>query len=151
MTGVQTCALPICFILHFTTSGRYIYSIGDNPEAARLAGISVKKIRLNLYVITGLLAAISGFVLLGLSGSSVPSAGETYGTDIVTAVLLGGASLSGGKGSTLSTFLGVLTIGMMNNGMTLLNVQQYWQIFAKGLLLIFAVGLDRIKERTSSF
>ncbi len=88
--------------------------------------------------------------MLGLSGSSVPSAGENYGMDIVTAVILGGASLKGGKGSIVLTFLGVLTIGIMNNGMTLISVPQYWQIFAKGALLLFAVGLDQIKERVSA-
>ncbi len=140
----------VWFLLNFTVLGRYIYSIGGNEEAARFAGIPVKTIKLSLYVFTGFLASISGLVLLGLSGSSVPSAGETYGTDIVTAVLLGGGSLRGGKGNIVTTLLGVLTIGLMNNGMTLLNVQQYWQIFAKGLLLIFAVGLDRIRESTSN-
>lgn len=133
-------------VLKFTVFGRYVYSIGGNPEASRLAGISVQNITLSLYVITGFLASISGMVLLGMSGSSVPSAGETYGTDIVTAVLLGGASLKGGKGNIVSTFIGVLTIGVMNNGMILLNIPQFWQIFAKGILMLLAVALDRIRE-----
>lgn len=142
--------LVVWVVLKFTVFGRYVYSIGGNPEAARLAGIRVKTYTMLLYVWTGLLASISGLVLLGLSGSSVPSAGENYGMDIVTAVILGGASLSGGKGSIGFTFLGVLTIGIMNNGMTLISVPQYWQIFAKGALLIFAVGLDRIKDTVSA-
>jgi ribose transport system permease protein len=142
--------LVVWFIMHYTVFGRYVYSIGGNQEAARLAGISVKLYTMLLYVGTGFLAAVSGLVLLGLSGSSVPSAGENYGMDIVTAVILGGASLKGGKGSIVLTFLGVLTIGIMNNGMTLISVPQYWQIFAKGALLLFAVGLDQIKERVSA-
>lgn len=137
-------------VLKFTVFGRYVYSIGGNPEASRLAGLRVKPITLSLYVITGFLASISGMVLLGLSGSSVPSAGETYGTDIVTAVLLGGASLRGGKGNIVSTFVGVLVIGVMNNGMILLNIPQFWQIFAKGVLMLIAVTLDRIRETHSA-
>ena len=133
-------------LLKFTVFGRYVYSIGGNPDASRLAGINVKGLTLSLYVITGFLASISGMVLLGMAGSSVPSAGETYGTDIVTAVLLGGASLRGGKGNIVSTFIGVLTIGVMNNGMTMLNIPQFWQIFAKGVLMLLAVGLDRLRE-----
>lgn len=133
-------------ILKFTVFGRYVYSIGGNRAASRLAGINVRGVTLSLYVITGFLASISGMALLGMAGSSVPSAGETYGTDIVTAVLLGGASLSGGKGNIVFTFIGVLTIGVMNNGMMLLNVPQFWQIFAKGVLMLLAVGLDSLRE-----
>ena len=133
-------------VLKFTVFGRYVYSIGGNRTASRLAGINVRGVTLSLYVITGFLASISGMALLGMAGSSVPSAGETYGTDIVTAVLLGGASLSGGKGNIVFTFIGVLTIGVMNNGMMLLNVPQFWQIFAKGVLMLLAVGLDSLRE-----
>ena len=133
-------------VLKYTTFGRKVYSIGGNPEASRLAGINVTGITISLYMITGILASISGMVLLGMSGSSVPSAGETYGTDIVTAVLLGGASLRGGKGNIVATFVGVMTIGVMNNGMTLLNIPQFWQIFAKGVLMLMAVALDRMRE-----
>lgn len=136
-------------LLKFTVFGRYVYSIGGNPEASRLAGINVKGITLVLYMVTGFLASISGMVLIGLAGSSVPAAGETYGTDIVTAVLLGGASLRGGKGNIVSTFVGVLVIGIMNNGMILLNIPQFWQIFAKGVLMLLAVTLDRIRETSS--
>ena len=137
-------------VLKFTVFGRYVYSIGGNPEASRLAGINVKAITISLYVITGFLASISGMVLSGLAGSSVPAAGESYGTDIVTAVLLGGASLRGGKGNIVSTFVGVLVIGIMNNGMTLLSVPQFWQIFAKGVLMLLAVALDQLRERRSA-
>ncbi len=137
-------------VLKFTVFGRYVYSIGGNPEASRLAGINVKAITISLYVITGFLASISGMVLSGLAGSSVPVAGESYGTDIVTAVLLGGASLRGGKGNIASTFVGVLVIGIMNNGMTLLSVPQFWQIFAKGVLMLLAVALDQLRERRSA-
>lgn len=133
-------------VLKYTVFGRKVYAIGGNPEASRLAGINVTGITISLYIITGVLASISGMVLLGMSGSSVPSAGETYGTDIVTAVLLGGASLRGGKGNIAATFVGVMTIGVMNNGMTLLNVPQFWQIFAKGVLMLMAVALDRMRE-----
>ena len=136
-------------LLKFTVFGRYVYSIGGKPAASRLAGINVKGNTLILYIITGFLASISGLGLLGIAGSSVPAAGETYGTDIVTAVLLGGASLRGGKGNIVSTFVGVLVIGIMNNGMILLNVQQFWQIFAKGVLMLIAVTLDQLREKTA--
>ena len=138
--------LIIWILLRKTVFGRYVYAIGGNTVSARLAGINVKKITLILYVICSALAFISGIVMLGLAGSSIPAAGESYALDIVTGVLLGGASLRGGKGSVPRTLLGMLVIGIINNGMALLNVPQYWQIFAKGLVLIFAISLDKLRN-----
>ena len=142
--------LPFAFVSSALRVEGGNYSTILNLEGRRLAGINVKAITISLYVITGFLASISGMVLSGLAGSSVPAAGESYGTDIVTAVLLGGASLRGGKGNIVSTFVGVLVIGIMNNGMTLLSVPQFWQIFAKGVLMLLAVALDQLRERRSA-
>ncbi|TXT49372.1 MAG: ribose transport system permease protein [Spirochaetes bacterium] len=107
--------------------------------ASRLAGINVKRITLILYTMTGTLAALSGLVMTGLASTAMPSVGESYALDTITAVYLGGNSSEGGEGSVWRTLLGVMIIGILNNGMALISVQSYWQTFIKGTLLIAAV------------
>jgi ribose/xylose/arabinose/galactoside ABC-type transport system permease subunit len=134
------------WVCRFTVFGRYIYSIGGNAVASRLAGIRVNRIVAILYIVTGGLSALSGMVIVGFSATSLPSAGAGYELDIITAVLLGGASLEGGEGSVWRTLLGVVIIGIINNGMALLNVPPYWQILSKGALLLLAVAADKLKQ-----
>lgn len=134
-------------VLRFTVFGRYIYSIGGNPIASRLAGISVDRYTLAVFVFSGLMAGLAGIVLVGLTATAMPSVATGYELDVVTAVLLGGASLRGGEGSIWGTLIGVLIIGIINNGMALLNVPPYWQILAKGVLLLGAVALDALRKR----
>lgn len=136
------------FVLKYTTFGRSVYAIGGNQRAAYLAGIEVKKTRFKIFAISGFLGGLSGVVLAGLMGSGSAGAANGYEMDVITAVLLGGASLGGGKGSVLGTTLGLVFIGTLNNGMTLLNVDSYWQTVAKGLVLIIAVIFDSLRIRS---
>jgi ribose/xylose/arabinose/galactoside ABC-type transport system permease subunit len=133
-------------ISRFTVFGRQVFAVGGNPVASRLSGINVDRIKFTLYTLTGFLAAVSGMVMLGLASTAMPSAGDGYNLDTITAVYLGGNSSEGGEGSVWRTLLGVLIIGLMNNGMALLSVQSYWQTFAKGCLLIIAVVIDVLRR-----
>lgn len=134
-------------ITRFTVFGRNVFAVGGNDVASRLAGIDVKKQKLVLYILTGVLSAVAGLVMTGLTSTAMPSAGDGYNLDTVTAVYLGGNSANGGEGSVWRTFMGVLIIGILNNGMALLSVPSYWQTFVKGCLLIVAVVFDMIRRR----
>ncbi len=133
------------FVLRNTIFGRQVFSSGGNRTAARLAGINVTKNTILLFVLSGFMASIAGLITVGIGGAAMPYVGESYALDAVTAVLLGGTTLAGGKGSVRMTLLGVLIIGILNNGMTLMNVQTYWQITAKGAFLILAIILDSLQ------
>jgi|LSQX01.2.fsa_nt_gb ribose/xylose/arabinose/galactoside ABC-type transport system permease subunit len=137
----------IWILSRFSVFGRNVFAIGGNSTASRLAGIQVDRVKLALYTLTGMLAAVSGLVMTGLASTAMPSAGDGYNLDVITAVYLGGNSAEGGEGSVWRTFLGVLIIGILNNGMALLSVQSYWQTFAKGCLLILAVIVDVLRRR----
>ena len=137
----------IDFLSQKTVFGRYIYACGSNSTASRLAGINVKKIGVSLYAISGFMASIAGMIVIGISGAAIPHTGESYPLDAITAVLLGGTSLMGGQGSVRRTLLGILIIGIMNNGMALLNVQTFWQITAKGALLLIAIIIDGLRNK----
>jgi len=130
------------FLTKKTVFGRNVYATGGNVKAARLAGIDTNRVTIILFTIGGFMAAIAGMVIVGISGSAIPSAAEHVALDSITAVLLGGTSLAGGSGSVRRTFLGMLIIGIINNGMALLNVQTFWQTTAKGALLLAAIMLD---------
>lgn len=135
------------FITKKTVFGRNIYAVGGNSTASRLAGINTKRVIATVFILNGLMASISGIVMLGITSTALPSAAESYALDTVTAVLLGGTALDGGEGSVVRTFLGLLIIGLINNGMALLNVPSFWQTFAKGALLLLAVVFDRMRKR----
>ncbi len=137
----------IWIISRYTVFGRYVFAIGGNSSASRLAGINVKKMTLILYVLTGALSAVAGLVMTGLAATAMPSAGDGYNLDVITAVYLGGNSSEGGEGSVWRTLLGVLIIGILNNGMALLSIQSYWQTAAKGLLLVLAVVFDVMRRK----
>lgn len=147
--GIIMMALFVLFwyISTKTVYGRNVFSVGGNSVASRLAGIDVKKVTLSLYVLTGALSAVSGLVMTGLTSTAMPSAGDGYNLDVITAVYLGGNSANGGEGSVWRTLLGVLIIGILNNGMALLSVQSYWQTFFKGCLLILAVVFDMLRRK----
>lgn len=140
------CFLLLSFVTRNTIFGRKIYACGSNPAASRLAGIKVNGIVTVLFTLSGFLSALAGLVLAGISSAALPSAADTYNMDVMTAVLLGGTALTGGEGSVVKTLLGLLIIGIINNGMALLNVPSYWQTLAKGALLIIAVVYDRIRR-----
>jgi ribose transport system permease protein len=126
-----------------TRLGRYIYAIGGNENAARLSGINVKKVKVIVYAISGALAAVGGILVTSRLDSAQPNAGITYELDAIAAVVIGGTSLSGGKGSVLGTVLGAVIIGVLNNGLVLLNVSPFWQQVVKGGVILLAVIIDK--------
>lgn len=129
--------------LRYTRYGRYVYGVGGNEEASRLSGVNVKAIRYMVYSIAGLMSGLAGLVLLSRIHSAQPRAGTGYEMDIITAVVLGGVSITGGEGRISTVVMGVLIMGVLTNGLILINVNEYWQQVIKGLVLIAAVGFDR--------
>jgi len=132
--------------LEKTRYGRYIYGVGGNEEASILSGINVKQVRYIVYSISGMLCGLAGIVLLARINSGQPNAGTGYEMDIITAVVLGGVSISGGEGRLPLVVIGVLIMGVLTNGMILMNIQEYVQWVVKGLVLVAAVGFDRFTE-----
>jgi ribose transport system permease protein len=135
------------FIMRMTIFGRSIYAIGANPLAARLAGIRVRRTLFITFVASGLAVGIAGLVAASQTGQGSPTAGTGFELSVITAVVLGGASLAGGRGTIFGTILGVLIIGVINDGLTLLNVGSFWQDVTLGALLIIAVGFDQLRLR----
>lgn len=133
-------------ILRHTTFGRRVYAIGSNEEATWLSGISTSKVKIFVYAISGLLAAISGMILTSRLNSAQPTAGTSYELDAIAAVVLGGTSLSGGKGWIVGTLIGAVIIGVLDNGLNLLNVSSFYQQVVKGAVILVAVLLDRSKK-----
>lgn len=134
------------FILNKTYFGRYFYAVGDNPEAAKLSGINVDGIICLVYALSGLFAGIAGIVMLSRTNSGQALAGKGFEFDCLTAVVLGGVSVNGGAGKIANVVAGVAIIGILSNGMVLLNVSQYVQMVAKGALILLAVGFDCIQR-----
>src|SRR5690606_23502363 len=128
----------------YTVFGRNVYAIGANPTAARLVGIRSRLVVFVAFVASGVGAALAGLLLTSQLSAAVPNAALGLELTVVTAIVLGGASLSGGRGSVLGTALGLMIIGVLNNGMTLMNISSYWQQVASGVLLITAVSFDRL-------
>lgn len=133
------------FILKKTTFGRRVYAIGGNEEASILSGIRVDRVKLWVYSITGTLSALAGIILASRLNSAQPTAGAAYELDAIAAVVLGGTSLSGGKGWIFGTLVGALIIGVLNNGLNLMNVSSFYQQVVKGGVILLAVLLDRKK------
>ena len=135
------------FVLHKTYFGRYVYAIGGNVEAARLAGVQVNKILVALYALSGFLAGIAGIILMGRVSSGAPTSGTGTEMEVITAVIIGGVSINGGKGTMVGAFFGALIIGILSNGLTIMNVGQYYQDVITGLVLILAVAFDTLISR----
>jgi ribose transport system permease protein len=131
------------FLLKKTTFGRKTYAIGGNEEAAVLAGIRVNRVKWVIYTLAGVLSALAGVILTSRLNSAEPTAGTSYELDAIAAVVLGGTSLAGGKGSIVGTLIGVLIIGTLNNGLNLLGVSSFYQLVVKGLVILIAILLDR--------
>lgn len=132
-------------ISKYTVFGRQVYMIGGNPQASFLAGVKVNSMRFRIYLLNGLMAGVAGILLAAQTGSGMPNAAANYNMTALSAVILGGAALTGGKGTIFGTFLGSMVIAVLQNGMTLLNVGSYWQDIIVGLVLIFSVSFDAIK------
>lgn len=134
-------------VLKYTMFGRHVYAIGGNEEAAHLTGIKVNRTLINVYSISGLLAGISGVVMAGRLFSGQPMVGIAFELDAIAAVVLGGTSFVGGRGRIQGTIIGVLIVAVLTNGMTLLNVDYYWQQVVKGIVIVIAVLLDRLRSK----
>lgn len=139
--------LIVGFIMRFTVFGRSMYAIGANPVAARLAGIKTKTAIFIAFLMSGVAVVIGGLILVSQLGAASPQAGLGLELAVVTAVILGGASLAGGRGTITGTVLGVFILGVLNNGLTLMNVDSFWQQVAQGTLLLIAVGFDQLRLR----
>lgn len=132
-------------ISKYTVFGRNVYMIGGNPQASFLAGIRVNRLRFELYLLNGLMAGVSGILMSAQTGAGIPSAAANYNMTALSAVILGGAALTGGKGTILGTFLGSMVIAILQNGMNMMSVGSYYQDIIIGLVLIVAVSIDAIK------
>ena len=142
-------ALTVLFaaaILRHTLLGRYMYAIGGNEEAARLSGISVDFYKTSAYAICGLTSALGAIVLTSRLNAAESIAGMGYELDVIAAVVIGGTSLMGGRGGVWGTLIGALLIGTINNGMNLLMISSYYQLVVKGVIIVAAVLLDRLRE-----
>ena len=136
-------------LVKHTRFGRYIYSCGGNAQAAKWSGINVDKIRITVYVIAGFLNGFAAIILAGRLGGGLPATGEGSEMDVITAVVLGGTSMSGGKGKLWGVVLGVLIIGVLTNGLTMINVSSYWQKVIKGIIILAAVIMDNRNAATN--
>ena len=130
-----------------TRLGRYIYAIGGNESASKLSGINVNRVKIIVYTIAGALAAIGGILVTSRLDSAQPNAGTSYELDSIAAVVIGGTSLSGGRGSILGTVQGAIIIGVLNNGLVLLNVSPFWQQVVKGFVILLAVIIDKSNSK----
>jgi len=135
-------------LLNHTRFGRYIYAMGGNPEAARLAGINTTKVIIWVYIINGVLTAISGILLASRLNSGQPNSGLSYELQVIAAVAVGGASLLGGKGSVIGTFIGAMFIGVLRNGLNLIGVGSYYQEVTLGIVILLAVLLDQLRVKS---
>lgn len=139
------------FVMRKTKFGRYVYAIGGNERSAALAGIAVQKIKLIVYIISGLMAAFTGVLYTSRLSSGVPNLGDGFEMDAITAAVIGGASLSGGQGGIWGTLIGAVIIGILNNALNLLNVNTNYQSIVTGVVVLIAVLFDRlIQTRVSS-
>jgi fructose transport system permease protein len=135
------------FVLGQTAAGRHVYAVGDNPEAARLTGIHTNRVLLGVYATAGLLYGIAALLLIGYTNVGDPQAGQTDNLDSITAVVIGGISLFGGRGSILGALIGALIVGVIRNGLQLIGVDSIYQVLVTGILVILAVAVDQIARR----
>ncbi len=131
------------FILYKLPFGRHVYAIGGNEEAAKLTGINADRVKIIVYSLEGLLVGFAGVVYLSRMNTGIPSSGANFELDVITAVILGGVSVTGGEGKLRGVILGVLIMGILSNGLIILNVQEYYQWLIRGLVLVLAVAFDK--------
>nr|WP_111300553.1 ABC transporter permease [Paracoccus saliphilus] len=153
VAGVPVSVLIMIFlvvIVHVmatrSVTGREIYAVGDNPKAARLAGIDIARTRMVVFTLTGMLAGLGGIILSGNLASADPNLGTGYELDVIAAVILGGTALSGGRGSIIGVLIGAMLMALLNNAFVLLGISAYWQVVTKGLIIIIAVGVDGLQR-----
>ena len=138
--------LAAWFVLRETPAGRHVYAVGNNPEAARLTGIPTGRVILSVYVVAGVLYGIASVLSIARTGVGDPNAGQTENLDAITAVVLGGTSLFGGRGAVLGSLVGALIVGVFRNGLTLMGVSSVYQILITGVLVILAVATDQLSR-----
>lgn len=143
-------ALVLIVLLRQTKFGHYVYAIGGNAQAARQMGLPVRRVRLLVYVITGLCAAVAGLILVGQTSSGQPTGATGYELTAIAAVIVGGAPLNGGQGSIANTIIGVFLLGVVSNALNLLGVSPFWQPVATGTILVIAVAIDSAAARSAS-
>lgn len=131
------------YVLTQMKIGRYVYAVGGSEEASRLSGLNTDRIKIFVYTVSGLLAALAGIIVTSRLSSAQPTAGTGYELDAIAAVVLGGTSLVGGKGRIMGTVVGVLIIGILNNALNLMDISSYYQMIAKAAVILLAVLLDR--------
>ena len=134
------------FLLKYSKYGRHVYAVGGNKRAALVSGINVKRTEFLVYVICGICAAVGGLMLSSRVQTGQPAGGEGYEMEAITAAVIGGASLSGGKGTIFGSFIGLLVVAILTNGLDLLNVSSYYQEIIKGAIILLAVLADRIRK-----
>ena len=139
--------LVMWFVLRETGWGRHVYAVGDNPEATRLAGISTKRLLTGVYTVAGLFYGIAALMLVARTGVGDPQAGLTDNLESITAVVLGGTSLFGGRGNILGTLIGALIVGVFRNGLQLMGVPSIYQVLITGILVILSVSVDQLSHR----
>src|SRR4051794_8659269 len=147
MVGV---AIVIWYILSKTAFGRHVFAVGDDPDSARLAGISTTRTLLGIYSLAGFICAVAAWAFIGRIGGVSPQAGQTANLDSITAVVIGGTSLFGGRGSIIGTVIGALIVGVFRNGLALSGLELLWQDFAVGVLIIVAVTIDQWIRKISA-
>ncbi|MGI6236363.1 MAG: ABC transporter permease, partial [Candidatus Excrementavichristensenella sp.] len=137
------------WMLEQTKFGRHIYAIGGNEEVARLSGINVFVRKIQVFSLSGFFGGLSGVIMLSRINSGQPATSEGFEMDVITAAVLGGVSVAGGQGKIINVIAGVLIMGMLGNGMTLMNLDEYWQWVTKGIVLLFAVAFDNWQRNVS--
>ena len=139
------------FILERTRFGRHIYAVGGNAQAARLAGVRVKRVLAAVYMIAGVCAGLAGIIFAARVISAQPTAGTGYELDAIAAVVLGGTSLAGGHGRIIGTLIGSIILGVLSTGLILLSVPFFTQLLIKGIVIILAVAIDGLKQHPELF
>ena len=139
----------IWYVLNYSKIGRHVYAIGGNEQAAIVSGVNTKLVKVFVYVLAAVLAAFAGMVLTARVASGQPGLGEGFELEAIAGAVIGGVSLSGGAGTVYGVICGTLIIGVLNNGMDLLNISGYWQDIAQGLIIVLAVLLDTLRRRTA--
>jgi len=140
--------IVIYYILNYTTFGRKIYAIGGNKEASRLSGLPVNRIKLMVYIISSVLTMLSGVLLASRMASAQPTAGTGFEMIVIASVILGGISLAGGTGTIAGALIGMMILGVLQNGLTLLDVSSFWQDITRGIVIILAVFVDGIRKES---
>jgi erythritol transport system permease protein len=142
-------AVAAAFVAGYTPFGRQVYAVGGNERAALLAGVQVRQVKLRVYVISGFCAALVGLIIAAQLGAAHPATGQTFELNAIAAVVLGGTSLMGGRGTIAGTLIGAFVIGVLADGLVLLGVSEFWQMVVKGLVIVLAVILDQFQRRSS--